>query len=437
MKGRNSITSSLNVITLGCSKNLVDSEKLLRQFDENGFVTSHNSTEYTDVVIINTCGFILDAKNESIETILSYAQAKKKGFIRKLIVTGCLSQRYNESLRQEIPEVDAFFGVNQEKDIIKFLGGNYHAGLINQRTLTTLSHYAFLKVAEGCNRSCSFCVIPSIRGKQISIPLENLIDETQFLISQGVKELILIAQDLSSYGTDLYKKKYLGTLLHELDLQKGLEWIRLHYNYPLGFPADEIIPLMKNSNKFCKYLDIPIQHISDRILTNMNRGHGRKEIEEVIDRFRKEIPDVAIRTTLMTGFPGETEKDFQELYNYVEKTRFDRLGVFTYSEEEGTPAAFNQTDNVPKGVKEERLNRIMTLQESISLEKNLSKIGKEFKVLIDNTEGEFYVGRTEHDSPEIDNEVLINRSSVELKQGDFYQVKIYDAQEFDLYAEVI
>jgi ribosomal protein S12 methylthiotransferase len=437
MKGRNSITSSLNVITLGCSKNLVDSEKLLRQFDENGFVTSHNSTEYTDVVIINTCGFILDAKNESIETILSYAQAKKKGFIRKLIVTGCLSQRYNESLRQEIPEVDAFFGVNQEKDIIKFLGGNYHAGLINQRTLTTLSHYAFLKVAEGCNRSCSFCVIPSIRGKQISIPLENLIDETQFLISQGVKELILIAQDLSSYGTDLYKKKYLGTLLHELDLQKGLEWIRLHYNYPLGFPADEIIPLMKNSNKFCKYLDIPIQHISDRILTNMNRGHGRKEIEEVIDRFRKEIPDVAIRTTLITGFPGETEKDFQELYNYVEKTRFDRLGVFTYSEEEGTPAAFNQTDNVPKGVKEERLNRLMTLQESISLEKNLSKIGKEFKVLIDNTEGEFYVGRTEHDSPEIDNEVLINRSSVELKQGDFYQVKIYDAQEFDLYAEVI
>jgi ribosomal protein S12 methylthiotransferase len=437
MKGRNAVTSSLNVITLGCSKNLVDSEKLLRQFEENGFIASHNSAEFTDVVIINTCGFILDAKNESIETILSYAQAKKNGFIRKLIVTGCLSQRYTESLKREIPEVDAYFGVNQEKEIIKALGGNYHAGIINQRILTTPAHYAFLKVAEGCNRSCAFCAIPSIRGKQVSVPVEDLIKETQFLISGGVKELILIAQDLTSYGTDLYKKQYLGTLLREVEKQIGLEWIRLHYNYPLGFPSEEIIPLMKNSDKICNYLDIPIQHISDNILKKMNRGHGRREIEDIIDGFRREIPELALRTTLIAGFPGETEKDFQELYDYVEQTRFDRLGVFTYSEEEGTPAALNQEDDIPEKVKEERKNLIMTLQESISLEKNLDKIGKEYKVLIDNIEGEFYVGRTEHDSPEIDNEVLINRSSADLKQGDFCRVRIFDAQEFDLYAEVV
>ncbi len=437
MKGSNTLTSSLNIITLGCSKNLVDSEKLLRQFEENGFISSHNSAEFTDVVIINTCGFILDAKNESIETILSYAQARKQGFIRKLIVTGCLSQRYAESLRKEIPEVDAFFGVNQEKEILNSLGGNYHAGLINQRILTTPSHYAFLKVAEGCNRSCAFCAIPLIRGKQVSVPVENLVSETQFLVSRGVKELILIAQDLTSYGTDLYKKKYLGTLLRELDKQEGLEWIRLHYNYPMGFPTDEIIPLMKNSDKICNYLDIPIQHINDRILHNMDRGHGRKEIEDLINGFRKEIPGVAIRTTLITGFPGETEEEFQELYNYVEQTRFDRLGIFIYSEEEKTPAAFKLKDDIPEKVKEERKNRIMSLQESISLEKNLQKIGCEYKVLIDSIEGEFFVGRTEHDSPEIDNEVLINRNSYDLKPGEFCRVKIYDAQEFDLYAEVI
>jgi ribosomal protein S12 methylthiotransferase len=437
MKGRNTLTSSLNVITLGCSKNLVDSEKLLRQFEENGFIASHNSAEFTDVVIINTCGFILDAKNESIETILSYAQAKKQGFIRKLIVTGCLSQRYAESLKQEIPEVDAYFGVNQEKDILSALGGNYHAGLINQRILTTPSHYAFLKIAEGCNRSCAFCAIPLIRGKQVSIPVDYLISETQFLISRGVKEIILIAQDLTSYGTDLYKKKYLGTLLRELDQLKGLEWIRLHYSYPLAFPVAEIIQLMKNSEKICKYLDIPIQHISDKILYKMNRGHGRAEIDAVINSFRKEIPDIALRTTLITGFPGETEEDFQELYNYVEQTRFDRLGVFTYSEEEDTPAALTQKDDIPEEVKSERKSRIMSLQENISLEKNLDKIGKEYKVLIDSLEGEFYVGRTEYDSPEIDNEVLINKGSADLKPGDFCRTLVFDAQEFDLYAEVV
>jgi len=437
MKGKNTLTSSLNLITLGCSKNLVDSEKLLRQFEENSFISSHNSAEFTDVVIINTCGFILDAKNESIETILSFAQAKKQGFIRKLIVTGCLSQRYAESLKMEIPEVDAYFGVNQEKEIVNALGGNYHAGLLNQRILTTPSHYAFLKVAEGCNRSCAFCAIPAIRGRQVSIPVEELVSESKFLISKGVKELILIAQDLTSYGSDIYKRKYLGPLLTELDQLDGLEWIRLHYNYPMGFPADEIIPLMKNSDKICNYLDIPIQHISDKILHDMNRGHGRKEVVDVIDGFRREIPEVALRTTLITGFPGETDADFQELYDYVEKTRFDRLGVFTYSEEEDTPAALKLKDDVPEDVKEDRKNRIMSLQESISLEKNIEKIGREYKVLIDSIEGEFYVGRTEHDSPEIDNEVLINRNSADLKPGDFCRVKVFDAQEFDLYAEVI
>ena len=436
MKGRNSLTSSLNIITLGCSKNLVDSEKLLRQFEENGFISSHNSSDYTDVVVINTCGFILDAKNESIETILSYAQAKKQGFIRKLIVTGCLSERYADALKKEIPEVDAYFGVNQEKDILNALGGNYYAGIINQRILTTPSHYAFLKVAEGCNRNCSFCAIPSIRGKQISIPVEALIEESKYLVSKGVKELILIAQDLTAYGTDIYKKKYLGTLLRELDKVDGLEWIRLHYNYPMGFPSDEIIPLMKESRKICNYLDIPIQHISDTVLNRMNRGHGRKEVEELINGFRREIPGIALRTTLITGFPGETKEEYEELYDFVKQTRFDRLGVFTYSEEEDTPAASIYKDDIPDTVKEDRKSRIMSLQESISLEINLEKIGKEYKVLIDSVEGEFYVGRTEHDSPEIDNEVLINRTSAELKSGDFCTVEIYDAQEFDLYAEV-
>lgn len=436
MKGRNSLTSSLNIITLGCSKNLVDSEKLLRQFEENGFISSHNSSDYTDVVVINTCGFILDAKNESIETILSYAQAKKQGFIRKLIVTGCLSERYADALKKEIPEVDAYFGVNQEKDILNALGGNYYAGIINQRILTTPSHYAFLKVAEGCNRNCSFCAIPSIRGKQISIPVEDLIEESKYLVSKGVKELILIAQDLTAYGTDIYKKKYLGTLLRELDKVDGLEWIRLHYNYPMGFPSDEIIPLMKESRKICNYLDIPIQHISDTVLNRMNRGHGRKEVEELINGFRREIPGIALRTTLITGFPGETKEEYEELYDFVKQTRFDRLGVFTYSEEEDTPAASIYKDDIPDTVKEDRKSRIMSLQESISLEINLEKIGKEYKVLIDSVEGEFYVGRTEHDSPEIDNEVLINRTSAELKSGDFCTVEIYDAQEFDLYAEV-
>jgi len=371
-----------------------------------------------------------------VNTILQQVELKRRGKLDKVFVTGCLSERYRENLLDEIPEVDAYFGVNQESEILKALGGNYHAGLINQRILTTPTHYAFLKVAEGCNRNCSFCAIPSIRGRQISVPVEEIVEEAKFLAAKGVKELILIAQDLTAYGTDLYKKKYLGTLLKELDKLDGIEWIRLHYNYPMGFPSEEIIPLMKNSKKICNYLDIPIQHISNRILNKMNRGHGRKEVEEVINGFRKEIPDISLRTTVITPYPGETEEDFLELYDYLEKTRFDRLGVFTYSEEEGTPAANDQRDDVPEKIKEKRKELIMSLQERISLEKNLDKIGKEYKIVIDIIEGEFYIGRTEHDSPEIDNEVLINRKSANLKPGDFCLVRITDAQEFDLYAVV-
>jgi ribosomal protein S12 methylthiotransferase len=436
MRGKNTLIMSVNIITLGCSKNLVDSEKILRQFDANGFLSFHNSSEFTDVVIINTCGFILDAKTESIETILSYADAKKRGFIRKLIVTGCLSQRYADTLKMEIPEVDAFFGVNQEKAIINSLGGNYYIGLLHERTLTTPSHYAYLKIAEGCNRNCSFCAIPTIRGKQFSLPIDELMKEAEFLVDKGVREILLIAQDLTSYGLDNYKERALGKLLKELNSIHNLEWIRLHYTYPLGFSADDIISTMKKNTKICKYLDLPIQHINNKILNSMNRGHSRKDIEDLIKHFRHEIPDITIRTTLITGFPGETEQDFIELKDYVQATRFDRLGVFTYSEEEGTPAADKLKDDVPQKVKEARKEEILSLQQGISLQLNLDKIGKIFKVIIDRKEGEFYAGRTEYDSPEIDNEVLIPMDSAELIPGQFCEVLITDALEFDLFGEV-
>ncbi len=430
------LTVSVNIITLGCSKNLVDSERLLRQLDANGFLTYHNANDFTDVVIINTCGFILDAKTESIETILGYIDAKKKGLVRKVIVTGCLSKRYYDTLKKEIPEVDAYFGIMQEKEIVQALGGNYYTGLMHERTLTTPSHYAYLKISDGCNRNCTFCTIPDIRGKQISIPIETLLKEVKFLTHQGVKEIILIAQDLTSYGTDIYKNKSFGKLLEKLDSIPELEWIRLHYSYPQGFPIEEIISLMKKSSRICRYLDIPIQHISENMLKLMNRGHNRKEFENLIARFRTEIPEIAIRTTLMTGFPGETDRDFEELKEYIQKVRFDRLGVFTYSKEEGTPAAI-LADNIPETLKESRKQELLSIQEGISLGLNLNKIGNIFKVLIDRKEGEFYSGRTEYDSPEIDNEVLIPFDSVELNPGQFCDVKITDAMEFDLFGEVV
>ena len=436
MPGMKSLSTSVNLVTLGCAKNLVDSEKLLRQLEANGFRVSHNSPEFSDIVIINTCGFILDAKTESIETILSYIHAKKHGFIRKVIVMGCLSGRYSVSLKAELPEVDGFFGVNQEKEIIGMLGGKYYSSLLHERTITTPSHYAYLKISEGCNRNCSFCTIPAIRGKQVSRTVNDIIAEAQFLEGEGVKEIILIAQDLTSYGTDIYKKKSLVRLVRELIQLDRIDWIRLHYTYPHGFPADEIISLMQSSSKICRYLDLPLQHVSEKILKLMNRGHGRKEFENIIHHFRKEIPDIAIRTTFITGFPGETERDFQELKNYVKEARFDRLGIFTYSEEEGTSAA-DLKDDIPEEIKEERKQQILNLQESISLQLNLNKIGKRYKVLVDKKEGEFYTGRTEHDSPEIDNEVLIPVDTAMLKPGEFILARITDAIEYDLFGEVI
>jgi len=436
MIGNNSPDTSVNIITLGCVKNLVDSEKLMRQLNENGFITSHNSPDFTDIIIINTCGFILDAKTESVETILSYVNARKRGLIRQLIVIGCLSERYKEALQQEIPEVDMFFGVSQEKELLHSMGGNYYTRLVHERVLTTPPHYSYLKISEGCNRNCSFCTIPYIRGRQVSRPIDELLKEAEFLTGQGVREILLIAQDLTSYGTDIYYKRSLGTLLNELIKLDRLEWIRLHYLYPVGIHADEIISAMKNSSKICKYLDLPIQHISDKILRSMNRGHGRAEIESTLENFRQEIPDIAIRTTLITGFPGETDRDFEELKEFIHQFRFDRLGVFTYSQEEGTNAA-GLIDDVPKEIKELRKEEIVSIQENISLHSNLCKIGRKYKVIIDREEGEFYAGRTEYDSPEIDNEVLIPVNSSGLRIGQFYETLITDAIEYDLFGEVV
>lgn len=427
---------SVNIITLGCSKNLVDSERLLRQLSRNGFNISHNSPDYSDAVIINTCGFILDAKTESVETILSYVNAKDHGFIKKLFVIGCLSQRYKESLKTEIPEVDLFFGVNQEREVLDALGGKYFENMLHERIITTPSHYAYLKVSEGCNHNCSFCTIPFIRGKQVSKPVNEIIKEVRFLTDRGVKEIILIAQDLSSYGTDIYSEKALIKLLNELAHLDRLEWIRLHYLFPAGLPVGDIISVLKRNPEICRYIDIPIQHISESILRSMNRGHGRKEIEKIIGAFRDEIPDLAIRTTLITGYPGETEKDFAELKEYVQSVRFDRLGVFTYSEEEGTRAA-GLKDDVPADTKEARKEEILDIQRNISLRANLDKIGKKYRVLIDGIDGEFYKGRTEHDSPEIDNEVLIPSDSAKLIPGNFYDAVITDGMEFDLFGEVV
>ncbi len=424
---------TINLITLGCSKNVVDSEKLLKQLEVNGFVIFHNTGEHTDVVIINTCAFTLDAKTESVETILSYCDAKESGLINKLFIIGCLNERYKESLKYEMPVVDGFYGVNEYNKLINDLGGKYHTGLIQSRVLTTPSHYAYLKISEGCNRNCSFCAIPFIRGNHLSVPVKSIVEEANNLVESGVKEIILIAQDLSSYGLDLYKSTMLASLIEELVEIKGIEWIRLHYAYPEGFPLNAIGKLMKNSGKLCHYLDIPFQHINDDILNRMKRGHGRKEIMEIIRYIREEVPGICLRTTLITGFPGETEDQFRELYDFVSDVRFERLGVFTYSHEEGTFAGREYQDDIPENEKIKRMESILKLQERISLEKNLNETGKRYKVLIDGEEGEFYIGRTEYDSPEIDQEVLIPKSQKQLETGEFYNIRITDALEFDLF----
>ena len=423
--------NSVLVVTLGCSKNVVDSEKLMKQLSANSLAVEfdeENSSART--VIINTCGFISDAKKESVDTILKYTNEKLKGRIDNLFVMGCLSQRYKDTLLKEIPEVDGFFGVNQFEQIVKALGYRYRHELIGERIISTPSHYAYLKISEGCNRKCSFCAIPQIRGAYHSFPLLDLLKEAELLAEQGVKELIIIAQDSSIYGKDLNNKFLLPKLIDELSKLNKIEWIRIHYAYPKDFP-NELLNVIRDNPKVCKYLDLPIQHISDKMLKLMRRGLNKQKTIKLIDKIRGEIPGINLRTTLLIGHPGETNKDFMELMEYIEEARFERLGTFIYSHEDNTYSAFRYKDSIPLSVKKKREHDIMTLQKRISLEKNQRIIGETLKVIVDRREGMHYFGRTEYDSPEIDNEVLIETNN-ELDIGTFYQVKIVDANEYDL-----
>jgi len=426
---------TVNILTLGCSKNLVDSEHLLAQFRASGYKVLHNDYDTpAEVVIINTCGFILDAKEESVDSILSYIEEKRRGSLHKLFVMGCLSERYREELTKEMPEVDGFFGVWEMPAILEAMGSKLDQRLLHERELTTPRHYAYLKISEGCNRSCAFCAIPGIRGTQQSISIEDLIKESKVLVDKGVKELILIAQDLTNYGIDLYGKRALPELLKELVKIEQLEWIRLHYAYPTGFP-EEVIELMASEEKICNYMDIPIQHVNNEVLTAMGRGHDRARLERLLALFRKQVPDVALRTTVLTGFPGETEEAFSELLDFIKVFKFDRLGVFPYSHEEDTPASKDFEDLIRDKVKSDRAGAVMELQQAISLQLNEEKIGKIFKVLIDRSEEGFFVGRTQYDSPEVDNEVLV-ADDQQLSIGHFYRVRITSAGEFDLYGVV-
>ena len=427
----------INVITLGCSKNVVDSEHLMAQLEAAGYELSFDS-DRTDakVVVINTCGFIGDAKKESIDTILSAVQAKEEGLIERLFVIGCLSERYADELREEIPEVDEYFGVNDWADIVAALGGEHSKELETERVLTTPSHYAYLKIAEGCNWHCGYCAIPLIRGKHISVPMEQILDEAQKLAERGVKELIVIAQDTTYYGIDLYGRRRLADLLTELCKIKGIEWIRLHYAYPTAFP-DDVIEVMAREKKICKYLDIPFQHISDKMLSAMKRRHTKAEAMELIKRLREQIPDIAIRTTLLVGYPTETQEDIDELEAFVREVRFERLGVFPYSEEEGTYSAEKLTDDVAEEEKERRAARIMQIQEQISLENNLKRVGQTMRVIVDGRQGNYYVARSQYDSPEVDQEILIAAYKRRLRRGCFYDVLITDAEDYDLFGEVI
>ncbi len=428
---------NIGLISLGCAKNLVDAELLMRQLEANKFnlVFDPADHEKIDTAIINTCGFINDAKQESIDIILQYVDAKQHGLIDHVYVMGCLSERYLTKLKEEIPEVDAFFGVNDLKKIISHIGGTYKTQLIGERRLTTPSHYAYLKIAEGCDRKCSFCAIPMIRGAHVSRPMEDIISEASRLVKAGVKEINLISQDTTYYGLDLYKKRLLPELLDTLAGLDGLEWIRLHYTYPDGFPP-ELLEVVRSHVNICNYIDIPLQHISDRILKSMHRGMDSKSTRKLVDTIRLAIPGVAIRTTFISGYPGETQKEFVELRNFIEDTRFDRLGVFTYSHEEDT-GAYKHKDSVSAKVKTERVGELMSLQEGISLSLNQEKVGTTMKVLIDRSEGDFYIARSAHDSPEVDNEVLICRGEDNsLVPGIFCNVKITRAESFDLFAEL-
>jgi ribosomal protein S12 methylthiotransferase len=425
--------NKINVITLGCSKNVYDSEVLMGQLKANDKEVVHE--EEGNIVVINTCGFVNNAKEESVNTILEFVQKKEAGEIDKVFVTGCLSERYKPDLQKEIPNVDQYFGTTELPSLLKVLGANYKHELIGERLTTTPKNYAYLKIAEGCDRPCSFCAIPIMRGKHRSTPIEDIVIEAEKLAAKGVKELILIAQDLTYYGLDIYKKRNLAELLEALVKVEGIEWIRLHYAFPTGFPMD-VLEIMKNEPKICNYIDIPLQHISDSILKSMRRGTTGAKTTELIKEFRKAIPEMTIRTTLIVGYPGETDEHFQELKKWVAAMRFERLGCFTYSHEDNTHA-YNLEDDVPDDVKQERANEIMELQSQISWELNQEKIGKTFKVVIDRKEGDYFVGRTEFDSPDVDNEVLINATKTYLKTGEFTIVKITDASDFDLYGEVI
>lgn len=435
MKTKSKI-DKVNVITLGCSKNTVDSEVLMGQLNANGIDVVHESTkEDFNVVIINTCGFIDKAKEESINTILQFAEAKTQGYIEKLYVTGCLSQRYKDSLETEIPEVDAYFGTLELPTLLNKFNADYKHELLGERILTTDNHYAYLKISEGCNRKCTFCAIPLMRGLHVSRPIEELVQEAKNLAKQGVKELMLIAQELTYYGLDIYKKRKLNELLHALCQVDGIEWIRLHYAYPSQFPLD-VLEVMNEEPKICKYLDIPLQHANDNVLKRMKRNITNAETKALINTIRATVPNIAIRTTMLVGFPDESEEDFNDLKNFVEEMRFDRLGVFTYSHEENT-GAHKLDDDIPQEIKEQRAAELMEIQAAISYDLNQQKIGQIFKVLIDKKEGDFFIGRTAFDSPEVDNEVLIPAATNYLRVGDFANVKIVAAREFDLEAELI
>jgi ribosomal protein S12 methylthiotransferase len=425
--------NKINVVTLGCSKNVYDSEVLMGQLKASGKDVVHE--EEGNVVVINTCGFINNAKEESVNTILEFMQKKEAGEVDKVFVTGCLSERYKPDLQKEIPNVDQYFGTTELPGLLKALGADYKHELIGERLTTTPKNYAYLKIAEGCDRPCSFCAIPLMRGKHKSTPIEDLVTEAEKLAANGVKELVLIAQDLTYYGLDLYKKRNLAELLEALVKVEGIEWIRLHYAFPTGFPED-VLDVMKREPKICNYLDIPLQHISDAILKSMRRGTTQAKTTKLIETFRAKVPEMAIRTTLIVGYPGETEADFQILKEWIEAMRFERLGCFTYSHEENTHA-YNLEDDVPEDVKIDRANQIMEIQSQISWELNQQKIGQEFKVVIDRKEGNYFVGRTEFDSPDVDNEVLIDATKAYLKTGEFATVKVTEAEDFDLYAEVV
>lgn len=433
MRTKSTGKKKINIVTLGCSKNVYDSEVLMGQLQASGKEVVHE--EKGDIVVINTCGFIDNAKEESINTILDFVEAKNRGEVEKVFVTGCLSERYKPDLVREIPDVDQYFGTRYLPVLLKHLGADYRHELVGERLTTTPKHYAYLKISEGCDRPCSFCAIPLMRGGHVSTPIENLVMEAEKLAAKGTKELILIAQDLTYYGLDIYKKRALGDLLLRLVKIEGIEWIRLHYAFPTGFPED-VLEIIRTEEKVCNYIDIPLQHINSDLLKSMKRGTTHEKTKALLNKFREKVPDMAIRTTLIVGYPGETEEIFQELKNWVAEQRFDRLGCFTYSHEENT-GAYALTDDVPQEVKERRVEEIMELQSQISWEINQQKIGKVYRCIFDRKEGNYFVGRTEFDSPDVDNTVLVSAEQHYLPTGQFANVKITSAEEFDLYGEIV